>query len=52
MTKKPSSVVEAIDNFKWTGISSVVFLEVFAFAIKKHLENKLIVYKNRVIVFS
>lgn len=26
--------------------------EVFAFAIKKHLENKLIVFKNRVIVFS
>lgn len=26
--------------------------EVFAFAIKKHCENKLIIYKNRVIVFA
>jgi len=39
-----------IKNLKLMGKESEK--EVFAFAIRKHLENKLIVYKNRTIVFE
>ncbi len=39
-----------VENLKLLGRESEK--EVFATAIKKHLENKLIIYKNRVVVFS
>lgn len=40
----------AIDNLKLIGKECEK--EVFAFAIRKHIENKLVVYKNRTIVFE
>ncbi len=39
-----------VENLKLMGRESEK--EVFAYAIKKHIENKIVVYKNRTIVFS
>lgn len=39
-----------VENLRLMGRESEK--EVFAFALKKHIENKIVVYKNRTIVFS
>lgn len=47
---KHISHTHSIDGLKLAGRE--LEKEVFAFAIKKHLENKLVAFKNRVVVFS